>query len=117
MGYKHLSKQYRAVRECIDSLLVKSNNEDNPDVPIITPNPRIANKRIGVDLSVILHVALGNIISAGEFQHRRISSCSLVCAAAGLMWCFLGTHFISYALPTTLDYLRPLWCWPRQASS
>lgn len=67
MGYKNLSKQYRKTRSQTDTLLIESDPKDD-DAPAVTANPRVKNKRIGVDLSVIVHVALGNIISAGEFQ-------------------------------------------------
>ena len=53
MGVNQLSKLIKSGKQGFDSFV---------------DNDLLRNKRLGVDLSVILHKALGNEVSAGEFQ-------------------------------------------------
>lgn len=68
MGIKYFSKKYKATKKNDDSLLIDNKDSKDPNAPTVLINPKVNNKRLGLDLSVILHQALGNQISAAEFQ-------------------------------------------------
>ena len=69
MGYKKLSKKLKDTKKGqSDTLLIKKDNGDDPNAPPYYAHPDVDKKRIGVDLSVILHQGLGTVLAAGEFQ-------------------------------------------------
>lgn len=69
MGIKYLSKKFKAAANFVRSWLLNDNKDcEDPNAPATLINPKVEKKKYGVDLSVFLHKALGNVISAAEFQ-------------------------------------------------
>ena len=69
MGVKKLSKAYKNTKKIRDNFLLENEKEKaDPNTTPILINPKVNNKRLGVDFSVVLHKALGNDVSAAEFQ-------------------------------------------------
>ena len=106
MGIKYFSKKYKSTKKEADFFLLDNKDSYDPNTPTILINPKVNGKRLGVDLSVILHKCLGNIISAAEFQtspHIPISKVAKVCtkfvnlarrANVTLVICTDGRHHI-----------------------
>ena len=66
MGFPKVSKKIKAA-STRGSLIIPNASLDQY-APKFIPHPKVVNKRFGLDTSVFLHKALGNIVSAGEFQ-------------------------------------------------
>ncbi|KAL7553115.1 hypothetical protein ACHAWF_016390 [Thalassiosira exigua] len=63
-----MSKKFKATKKDGDTLLIENKDAEDVNAPEIVPNPIVDKKRVGVDLSVLLHQAIGNVTSAAEFQ-------------------------------------------------
>jgi len=66
MGFPKISKKIKAASKR-GSLIIPNTSLDQY-APTFIPHPKVINRRFGLDVSVFLHKALGNIVSAGEFQ-------------------------------------------------
>ena len=69
MGIKYFSKQFKATKQGrTDTLLLDNKDCEDTNAPSIIANPKVNNKRLGLDFSVLLHQAIGVKASAEEFQ-------------------------------------------------